>query len=179
MMVMALRLFTGIALSKDIISEFQNFTNKQPRQQGFRWIPSVNWHITTCFIGDTDEKELPVIHNNLKSVSQYIQPFTLTFSSFHFAPKRRPHMIWGRFEKSGAFSELTKTLHHKLGIRKNHKDAIPHVTLARFKGEPGFKIITEEWNVHDLPVNNLVLWKSELSPKGATYYELERFHLNV
>lgn len=172
-----MRLFLGIPLSPEIHQQFVAFMNYHPSTQGIRWTKETNLHVTACFIGDTNADSIEEINQKVNQIVQITSRFQLSFDLFRFVPKRQPKMIWGQFKKNEAFSAIINQLHQALGLKKDYKEPIPHVTLARMKTRINFHIHSETFMVPDLPVNELVLWESELSPQGPGYYEKARFVL--
>ncbi len=172
-----MRLFIGIPLSPEIYGQFAAFMNYHPSPQGIRWTKETNLHVTVCFIGNTDEDTLEEIVKKVNQTVQITSGFQLGFDLFRFVPKRQPRMIWGQFKQNEAFGSITNQLHQALGLKKDFKDPVPHVTLARIKAQQKFKLHDEKFTISDLNVNELVLWESQLSPNGPVYYERDRFNL--
>lgn len=172
-----LRLFTGIPLPPHVIQQMHRFIEFHPTPYGLKWTKTDNLHITTCFIGDTPEDNLPDIKQKIYSVAESQKCFELEFHQFQYFPKRRPKMIWGRFHQHALYLELTNQLHAVLGIEKDHKEPIPHVTLARIKAKIDITLRADIFIVPTVQVKHLILWQSVLAREGPSYYELEKFEL--
>jgi 2'-5' RNA ligase len=174
---MEIRLFAGIPLSSDVLEQFQDFMEYHLAPPRLKWTKPSNLHVTTCFIGNVEEENVASIKEKIAAVAEGSELFELMFEKFQFAPKRRPSMIWARFQKHDAFTQLSERLHQALGVEDKHKDPIPHVTMARFKGKVYFDLQSDSFLISHLPVSEIVLWRSVLSAKGATYHEQARFPL--
>jgi 2'-5' RNA ligase len=67
------------------------------------------------------------------------------------------------------------------GFQKEDRPFRPHLTLARIKEPKGViglaKIVekSEDYKAGSFTVNNLTLFKSELTPKGAIYTKLAHY----
>lgn len=174
------RVFLGIPVPAPLSQEINSFIKPGGNTGKVRWVPHWNYHLTTCFIGDTPQRKIPEILKKTKEITANHHAFTLRYDSLDFAPPKRPYMIWAKYKKNDAFSTLSKDLLEVLKPGKELKyEPIPHITLARFKKlkyheRPNLE---KESKAGDIQVKELVLWESILTETGALYNALESISL--
>lgn len=169
------RLFTGIPLIETLRCGLEQFQKEYSGLPDIRWTPAANLHITICFLGDTPVTEIPGIIERIKKTAREFVPFRIQFEKITPMPdSNRPSMIWARYHLNEKFSELCSAISGTLNINPDHKQFIPHITIARIKKHK--KVVLPEFEYvpayKTLLVNKLVLWESVLSEKGAEYYEM-------
>lgn len=179
-----LRLFLGIAAPEKIKSPIADLKAQNDRLQGVRWVPPENLHVTAYFFGNVKEEMLPNLVAMIREGVRDIGSFTLTFRDFYLAPKAsQPRMIWTRYHKAEAFRHLVQRitfLYEQIDPHlQTRKSPVPHITIARLKNwrERHYVELGVEVNNPDFTVDELVLWRSKLTPKGAVYSEMARFRL--
>lgn len=146
-----------------------------------KWIKKENWHLTLKFIGeaDSDDKNniIQVLNklNFKKAVNNYVQ-FSgiaafpnLDELSVLYLPLRK-----GRDILEGLHDSLEKEL-AKFGFERDRRKYIPHLTLARNKGEL-FKLEEKFKKQHYLnifaKIESISLFESKLKADGPEYIEL-------
>lgn len=176
------RLFLGIPLdpaTQRVLTQAHHI-----QAPGLRWIAPENLHITLYFFGVVPIEMSDNLHALLDLALAEIEGFRLTFDRYVRAPKPcSPRMIWARYHKHEAFRDLVQQLHAlyqqidpSIQMRKS---PIPHVTLARLRDWDG-----SGWPLRmpvppALPVKNVVLWQSTLTPQGAKYEVRGRWKLRT
>lgn len=145
---------------------------------GARWTRSDGWHVTLKFLGTTWPRLLGEVEGAVARAASETRAFRSGFTDIGAFPTvRRARVLWaGLSDPDGRFTELVKRLD---GILMEHFDTekrafTPHLTLARLApprdlGEfapelPGMPLPSDPFDV-----DRLVLYRSHLSPKGATY----------
>lgn len=178
------RLFIGIPIPAQLqTSLYQPLVHlQQDMNNGIRWIPKENYHITLQFIGNTSPDSIEIIIALLNEGLANTNKFHLNFTQYVFFPHRNPYMIWAKAEERSAFDSLQKNIQLLLKMKAQvSKPAIPHITIARFKNSKMAKKI-------DLPdlkepltlqVDSIVLWESVLRPAGAIYQKISTFNFSI
>ncbi len=177
------RLFVSIPLPK---AAQEALAATQDRQHfSLRWVDPSQFHMTLCFLGDTDEELLVLISDALTTLSQQCRAFDVTLDRVGLFPPKlaRPTMVWAFFKESEPFEDLAKqtkdslmktdTSFMKLG--EEWRKDIPHVTLARFRGNDyprTFRAPAEQVVVR---VDGFELMESVLLPDGPLYKSLATF----
>ena len=179
------RLFLAIPLTKTIRESFAQY-QRSLNLEDVRWIPKKNLHITLYFLGDTDEVTIPEIIEELNLFFNTVNSFSLKFDKISLAPpgSKKPRIIWAEFEPNPEFENLMS------GVRKilnkfakepsEHKEIIPHVTLARFKPTTKFnKLKLDQPKIEDLSVLSSELMSSHLYDDGSQYSIIASFQHEI
>ena len=134
-------------------------------------------HITMKFLGEVDEKDVPLVIAALRSI-QFTQ-FPVTAGCVTVNNPRRPHTVWCKIEDGGKSKELFKRIEaalEPLGFLRETRLFTPHATVARVKvSDPSlFRQIDllKDRTYGSCGVTGLKLKKSTLTPKGPVYEDL-------
>ena len=147
-----------------------------------KWVTRENLHITVKFLGEIDEKMKDRIAAVLQEVCRRHHGFEVGFSGVGcFPDPRRPRVVWigtdtGADRLSGLAQDIDGQL-ESLGFRKE-KRFHPHLTIGRIKKECSIDaILGAEFSTEPFSVQQLILFKSTLTPQGALYDSLATFEL--
>ena len=148
------------------------------------WVKDSGIHLTLKFLGEIDPKQTPEISSALEEAAEAIQPFEIQVCGLGAFPnRRRPRVIWaGVEEKSGALRNLWKGIEDslsRLGFKKEGREFHPHITFGRIRKSP-IDITTslqEPFDAGEQGVDEIVLFQSELHPKGAVHTPLSHLKL--
>ena len=188
-----MRLFIGIELDEPVRERAAAIAESLRIQLGrridARWIPAVNLHITLWFIGEVTDERAEELLGALRP------PFAEPSFDIHlaglgaFPASGTPRVIWLGVQSGGErlvrlHAELAARL-RPLGVEPERRAYSAHLTIARVKAVPGGE--------RDLPlraelrawpavaghcrVAAVTVFRSRLSPKGATYEPLLRVPL--
>jgi RNA 2',3'-cyclic 3'-phosphodiesterase len=180
-----LRLFVAVdvpreikeAIEKDVVDVLR------PALQGPRWTRPEGRHLTLEFLGETPDERIPEIARVLRKAAKKNRPFETSFEEIGgFPTLRRPRVIWiGLGEGADQMRSLAADVNRELeplGFDPESRPFTPHYTLARF-ARP--RVIAEMADVviphTKFAVNEVVLFRSQLHPKGARYTALEQIPL--
>ena len=172
-----MRLFTGIPVNEPFQNASKKLSLLNQRISGFRWVPDVNLHVTTCFIGESAASNLLRLTGLTRTVVSMASGIILELEDICVWPRKNPYMVWALFRENEGFTLLYRNLEVAL-IGNAGKGAVkPHVTLARFKEGAAFKELN--LTAADFPTrlegSELILYESVLLPKGPDYRIIERF----
>jgi 2'-5' RNA ligase len=194
-------LFIGIPAPESIFSPIQSLRKAWAETPGIRWVPEENLHITVFFFGNVSAELIPNLIEMVRVSLREFPPFELIFDQFCLAPKpKNPRMIWARYHKAEVFRQLVNRitdLYEQISPKlQQRRSPIPHITVARLREvdvgrqlelPPNVGVLGElppnvgDWDGSHynvtLPVEELVLWSSDLQPGGAVYEEVARFEL--
>ena len=149
-----------------------------------RWVPPVNLHLTLRFLGDTEESRIGPLGACLDGVAAGARACRLTLGSLGAFPDvRRPRVLWLGLKGAGTadLRSLQRRIEEGvtgLGWERETRPFSPHLTLGRVR--PGSEPAPGEgWTraaVPELalPVDEVVLMRSDLRPGGARYSPLHR-----
>lgn len=145
-------------------------------------------HLTLKFLGDTPPQMVPLITEAVDEMCQPLFPFEAKCVGIGaFPDPRRPRILWAGLDDESAevVGLLQKNLEEELaqlGIEKDARPFVPHVTLARIKSRN--RPCIDEWideyedvNFGQSYIKDLVLYESHLDRDGARYEVIKRFAL--
>ena len=178
-----MRLFVAIALPDDQRARLERLVNGLP---GARWVPPENLHLSLRFLGeldgalaaDVDEAlsmlRMPAFQLELKGVS-------------HFGEGRKIRTLWAGVAAEPALIRLHDKVEQaviRAGVPPEQRKFKPHVTLARFKSNPGpalhdFMAQHALFRAEPFPVESFVLYSSFLSASGAIYRAEAEYPLEI
>lgn len=153
-----------------------------------RWVPPENLHLTLRFLGATEEAAVPGLTEALRPAFAAGDPLELQVSGAGTFPPGRPGRVaWVGIEGGRDLLDLQGRVAgaaaERPGLEPERRPFHPHVTLARPR-KPWNRRASEELvrafegGVGDpFRVTEGVLYRSELSPRGARYTAVERFPL--
>ena len=159
----------------------------RPLSSGAHWARPEGMHITLKFIGQMDPGKLDAIRAALTSISTR-RPVEMHFRGLGFFPhERKPRVLWCGVESSRNLAELASGIENALeplGIRRESREFVPHLTLARFdsqcrrKGIDKLLSVANELKSCDFGAaleSEFHLYESVLRPSGAEYKRLAAF----
>jgi RNA 2',3'-cyclic 3'-phosphodiesterase len=180
------RLFLAIPLSASLLQKLSAVKDRYGLDGEVRWTTKQNLHITVCFFGDIEEKDIPVMGEKIKGIVAGTPGFSLYFERILFAPPfRTPNMIWADFKPGKEYAELVKKIYAAAkefmppeNIRESYRDPMPHITLARFHNPAvTYQLKLETLESEEMRAETCELIESELTPKGSVYTVIEKYAL--
>jgi RNA 2',3'-cyclic 3'-phosphodiesterase len=180
------RAFLAIELSHELKNEIEQLVGRARNLcQGFRFIVHDSWHLTLHFFGSVEvnliERVKPALNEALTDVS----PFSISLEEVGVFPgNKRPSVLWvgvgqGRAELI-ALKRAVDSVLGKLKYQVETRPFHPHVTVARVKrGGPAPTVsadLTFRSEKDDL-IKEIILFRSDLLPRGAKYTALFRVPL--
>lgn len=157
--------------------------------ESVKWVDPQIAHLTLKFIGQLDEDDVPHAVGTLREVAAHSHPFTMDVAGISAFPNENsPRVIYACIgEEDGILSKLASDVDHhladELDVERDNRDFIPHITLGRLKNNqscPPVKELAREAGNSDfgkVDVSEIVIMKSDLTPRGAVYTPLERIEL--
>lgn len=181
-----MRLFTGIALPRDVIAHLTRLIEHLRTTAHLKWSPPYNLHITTKFIGEWPEERLPEMIDALRAIKP-LRRFDVNIRGFGWFPNpHHPRVLWVGVHASEALHALAKATDDAtaaLGVRPEEKPYSPHLTLARMK-EPvplfGLQRAIADLKTDDFgtfTADRFHLYLSVPGPASSIYTQLAEFPL--
>ncbi|MFP3909150.1 MAG: RNA 2',3'-cyclic phosphodiesterase [Archaeoglobaceae archaeon] len=183
-----MRLFIAADLDPKIREELvpvQQFLDRR----GIKTVEKDNIHITLKFLGEVEDKRIEPIKEALRQIK--LNSFNMHVKGVGFFPSpNHVKVAWVGVEEGKdemiKLAEQIEDRMKKLKFKKEKKKFIPHATLARIKkinAQEREKMLKdlEPYLNQDfgwMKVNEFTLKKSELTPKGPVYSDLEIFELD-
>jgi 2'-5' RNA ligase len=172
-----MRLFVAIEVPETVRAEIQAVA-PQPGP-GLRVVKSEQWHLTLHFLGEAD---LDAVIAALASLS--FKPFELRLAGAGQFRARDESVLWHGFEHSRELIELHaevgRRLTESIGYRPESRPYRPHLTVARRRMRhsgnevDSFLADATNWQSSPFRVADVVLFQSELTPRGPKYRERYR-----
>lgn len=180
-----IRLFVALKIPEMVRKEIIRLRNHAyPGYHNYKWEPEDKIHLTLKFIGEIDEKFVELLFNDLEFINEYSKLMCgLTRFGFFFRNKE-PQILWMGLSVSGVVPEIADELNSRLekyGVKPEKREFKAHLTLMRIKKRVDDTFIKSFENFKVPAVqfiaDEIVLFRSELSPAGSRYTELKKFNL--
>lgn len=184
------RTFIAIDISEEIREAAQRVIRAlEPLASGARWVRPENMHCTLKFLGEVDERELPdVCHHITDAVKKRNKFEAQCVSVGAFPQPSKPSTIWlGLRDGNDELLQLRDHLEENmsaLGFPREQRRFQGHITLGRLR-KPlahanqihAFLRDQEHGEFGNLPIDEVVLYRSDLSRHGPEYTRISRFAL--
>ena len=154
-----------------------------------KWVEPHNLHLTLKFLGEVPSREISRVCQAAQRGAAEIEPFECELCGAGAFPNAsRPRTLW---LGTGAGEQEMVALHDhieaalaKVGYRKEHRRFQPHLTIGRVRrGGPAVAELGElvkahaEFHAGRLSVRQVVVFSSQLTPRGPIYEALGRARL--
>jgi len=183
-----LRAFVAVEIPHDVLAALESVQAELKRRLRARWVRPGSMHLTLKFLGDIPADRVASVADAAQAAAGGHSGFSLTASGLGVFPSiRRPRVIWSGFSgQTGLLLDLQRSLEERLvalGFPQEDRPFRAHLTLGRFSepAEPG--LMAEVVKSYDgrtfgeIAVKELVLFQSDLQPKGSVYTALARARL--
>lgn len=168
-----MRLFVAIALPEDLRARL---TGLQQGVPAARWADPDNLHLTLRFIGEADGAQAQDLDAALTQVRA--ARFDVTLAGVdRFGQGRKSRALWVGVEPAPELDRLRRKVEQAVqaaGFAPEGRKFKPHVTLARFKGDPGHRLDDHlahhtAFRAECFEVREFVLYSSLLAQAGAIH----------
>ena len=183
-------LFIGASLSNRSLRALATAASELRARSGssdleLRWMPPARYHVTLKYIGWTKTALLPAIVDTVAKAIAGHRSFQFRCQNFGAFPNMESaEVLWaGIDERMGKFAALAKALDEglaDLGIPRETRDFVPHVTIARLPGGGDLKSLTKEAPEHVFSkssLEDLILYKSSVESDASEYKKIARWAL--
>jgi 2'-5' RNA ligase len=177
-----LRLFVAVdvpdRVKADVASAVAPFKERIPPA---RWTREDGWHVTLKFLGATWPRLLDTVRGAVQTAASRAKAFETRLTQMGVFPSpTRTRVVWAGLEDAeNRFPALVKSLDDLLAedFVAEKRAFTPHLTLARMNPPRNIREFVPDLVGTPVPsepfvVDRLVLYRSHLSPKGATYEPL-------
>ncbi|MAI71323.1 MAG: RNA 2',3'-cyclic phosphodiesterase [Rhodopirellula sp.] len=187
-----IRSFIAIRLAPDVDRNSARMLQRlRQANDGIKWVPTDNLHLTLKFLGDVDNTEVPAVCKVIQRVCSDHSPFHLDFAGTGGFPSlERPRILYaGINDASGSLTRIVSRLETslaELGFKQEPRDYIPHLTLGRTRSTSRLAnsdvmerlAAEEETHLGGMLVNSLQLVASFLDKSGPTYQIMDTIPLD-
>lgn len=181
------RLFIAIPIPKKWEKIFEKYRDPLGEILWLKSEPIAKLHVTVLFLGATNEELIPEIGDALTDITLAQPPFTLTLEKITYAPPEgKASMVWAAWKQQPEFATLVARVREELSYVVGPVEmlpVLPHTTIARFdkKVAPPKELIHLKHTLHEgeaMPVNEIILMESVMTPTGTIFKALEYFKLH-
>ncbi|MBL8749108.1 MAG: RNA 2',3'-cyclic phosphodiesterase [Planctomycetes bacterium] len=180
----AVRCFVALDLPAPVRNHLAKVADRIGKKGNVKWVPPDQMHLTLVFAGDLD----PAAVDGLRAVVGEVEVPALSLSLSglgHFPPRGEPRVVWagvaGDVDAVAALHDRLETGVERLGVPREKRDFVPHVTLGRVRSSFGaFALVKQlgevgkELNGKPFVPTGLVLYRSELLPSGPIHTPMLR-----
>lgn len=186
-----MRLFIALPLSSEIEiyldKLIETLKNNCDRSASVKWVKPGNIHLTVKFLGETDPCKVDGIIEALNLSVIGNLPINSAINRIGAFPNlSRPRIIWAGLH--GGNDELVElaakvdSAVSRLGFQREERPFKAHLTLARVRDSRGIQRLAsfmKEFDLKpvDLCLDKLVLFESNLTPRGPIYRRLHELPL--
>ena len=151
----------------------------RPEHKELRLVPRESLHVTLAFLGERDEGDVPVIGGLLDGLARPVDGLSLSRARWLPNPKRARVLAveLADGELAALQAELVDALAASIGFEAERRRFLPHVTVARVRNRAPSGELPELPYAGEFCATYLTLFRSRLSPKGASYEALARASL--
>lgn len=184
-----IRSFIAVELTSDLRDGIAGIQERlRSSRADVRWVKPAGIHLTLKFLGDIEEGDVDNIANCMKSSADGISPFTVEIKEVGAFPNlRNPRVLWVGVTGNSSLGVLQGKIEEILegiGFPREDRPFRPHLTVGRVKSPKLKDKLTEilekerTQELGTLPVEELILFRSELHPGGAIYTRLRTVKLS-
>jgi 2'-5' RNA ligase len=189
-----MRTFIAIDFPPEIIQKIEKiiaYFKTQTQDDTLKWVTANNLHLTIKFLGEIPDEKLDQVKAILTDSLRNQSVFNIKIEGLGMYPnEHNPRVIWLGITAEEALIDLHQTLDSALeavDIKREKREFSPHLTIARVRRRTKRSKIKEigetlsQFKVDSLgniKVKEVILYQSELTPKGPIYTPLMTESLN-
>ncbi|MBT3386997.1 MAG: RNA 2',3'-cyclic phosphodiesterase [Desulfobacula sp.] len=180
-----IRAFIGISLSKEAIISLR-YLQKQLKTYGIKasWPRPETMHLTLNFFEKININKIDMIKACMTRAAAKTTIHTLSLSGIGAFPSiKKPRVIWsgtsGQIDVLGKLVDrLSINFFEDMGIKKENKRFLPHVTVARIKQPISHKSMMKLFQTFkgfgpkDFLVSEIKIFQSVLQPSGGVIHKI-------
>ena len=186
-MSQTIRTFVAVEMDPAVRRAAQGLIDKfRATGAGVSWVVPANMHLTLKFLGDVGVGDVARVCQAVREAVAGAAPFSLQVCGVGAFPNlSRPRVIWlGAAEGQEAMAALAGRVESaltELGFPREGRRFQSHLTLGRVRrGGPEMAALARLVEQHaavelgQTPVEEVVVFSSQLKPTGAVYEALDR-----
>ena len=184
-----MRLFTAIELPPHLLLRLERVLSALRPEAQINWSPLDNLHLTTSFIGTWPEARLDELTNALSSLLPR-ESFEVTLKDFCWFPNARsPHVLsigTDTCEPLQRLGEDTRNCLERLGVAREKRPYMPHLTLARIKRPVSLQRLRQKLEIFQPPstfgafeIHSFGLYRSDPGSNASVYRKLKDFRFEA
>ena len=177
------RLFIAVPIQESVRNQIVKGISETElsKKMPVRWTPVQNLHLTLQFLGDVEEKRIPLLKQILDRIRIPETKEELVFTGIGTFPNRNsPRIIWLGIESNDYLQKMQRSLTGSLdeeGFETDHKRFKAHLTLGRVRDNAlvsneimsGFETGWSRLQISSSALDSVTLFESRLRPGGPVY----------
>ena len=176
------RVFCAVELPDEVRARLEDHVRrlrKEVPEAAASWSRVENIHLTLKFFGNVEVKRIERISAAAERAVKAFSAFQIGVGGTGVFPRpSRPQVLWiGISDPSGQLAALQERFENECaveGFPKEDRAYRPHLTIARLRKPEGARQLADthlqmKFEMIEMPVKEIVIFHSELSPKGSTY----------
>jgi RNA 2',3'-cyclic 3'-phosphodiesterase len=176
------RVFCAVELPEVVRARLEDHVRrlrKEVPDAAASWSRVENIHLTLKFFGNVEVKRIARISEAAERVGRQFSTFQIGVGETGVFPKpSRPQVLWiGVNDSSGQLSALQEKFENECaaeGFEKEDRAYRPHLTIARLRKPEGARQLADahlqmKFEPIEVEPKELMVFRSELSPKGSKY----------
>jgi RNA 2',3'-cyclic 3'-phosphodiesterase len=176
------RVFCAIELPAEVRGRLEDHVRRLRKEAPdvvASWSRVENIHLTLKFFGNVEVKRIQKISEAAERTVREFTAFQIGVGGTGVFPRAsRPQVLWiGVSDSSGQLNALHEKFENKCaaeGFEKENRAYRPHLTIARLRRPEDMRELADthmkmQFEPIDVEVKELVVFRSELSPKGSKY----------
>jgi RNA 2',3'-cyclic 3'-phosphodiesterase len=184
----AIRTFVAIDVPRQIKMELDKLIGElRPFAPDIRWVKSANLHLTLRFLGDIPQTAVSGLASEIGMNISDFESFNLSLAGIGGFPNlHKPRVIWlGGGDGQDRLYELAPKIEKACidcGFGNADKPFSSHLTIGRVKFPKGLESLVSyiqrlNYSSPIFPVEEVVIFKSDLLPSGPRYTRMESIRL--
>ncbi len=184
------RIFAAIDISeaaRQAVSAYVEILRAEFSGVRVGWEKPEKLHLTLKFFGDIDERQLENLTEAIEKTAEQISNFSLQIAETGVFPSpSRARILWlGLRDETGnmqKLAEILETESARSGFAREARTFKAHLTIARLREPQKSKELVEkhlqnEFESLEFQASEIVIYQSELLPKGSIYKAVSRHKL--
>ncbi len=176
------RVFCAVELPHEVRAQLEDHVarlRKEVPDVAASWTRVENIHLTLKFFGDVAVDRIAKISGAIARAVEEFSPFEINVGDVGVFPRAsRVQVLWiGVSDPSGQLTALHQRIEAECGAEgfpKEDRAYRPHLTIAGIRRPEGARRLAEThlqmtFKPLAINVNEAILFRSELSPKGSKY----------
>ncbi len=184
-----IRSFIALELSDEVLEELERIEAiLKEAGADVKWVKPGSIHLTLKFLGNITEEQIPRITERLKEIAFAVPPFDMALDGIGVFPKwSYAKVLWvGAGKGADTVGDLAAQVEEAMaeeGFEKEDRPFSAHLTLGRIRTSKNKGKLRELAGSVDVRpavshISRIVLFRSDLSPKGAVYTYLSTAELS-
>jgi 2'-5' RNA ligase len=184
------RMFCAVELPEVVRERLEDHVRrlrKEVPDVAASWSRVENIHLTLKFFGNVEVQRIEKISKAAERAVKEFSTFQIGVGGTGVFPRpSRPQVLWiGVSDALGQLTAMQEKFEDECaaeGFPKEDRAYRPHLTIARLRKPEGARDLAEahlrmQFEPIEIALKELVVFRSELSPKGSKYTALSKHHV--